>query len=614
MSEEKIYIQNEFEMNYFLNERKGCKYMLAYSNCRQCGAEFKTSPKKLSISGFLCKRCKISNTKKSFSEDVKKEILKKREQTCISKYGVSNVFKSDEIKDKIKDSLQNIYGVQNAQELQTKPNYVKKADRIKKASKDITFGENKTALQDLKVSKWDKRTDLERSEILKKRKNTNRERYGTDFAQQSDVVKEHYKQNSLQKWGVSNPSRSPIVRAKAEQTCRERYGTNHPSNGCYLYKNQTFDSSWELALWIYAEDHNISIEREPIILQYDFNGETHTYYPDFKFGDRLLEIKGPQFFDSTGKMINPFNPDGNDLMEAKHLAGLAQGVEFWSKKEMQPILDYVNSKYTQDYLKLFIKNLPFPYPRMRNSSDFEIIRFFHKSLYHASRQYLKSPYEAWQDKDLVRKSALNRLKYVKSCTPLDVVQGFNVAKLAPKVSVFKPSVATYLLEKYLFSENHIVDPFSGFSGRLLGAIKLNKSYEGYDINEDHVKESNEIINYKKIQNAQISVKDLLQTESRSFANTNTALFTCPPYGGKEHWNIKNDEVEKSCDEWIDLCLEKYKDCKKYLFVVDETEKYKDFVVEEFTNKSHLGKNTEKVVLLDILQDNICIEGTLHRCE
>lgn len=600
MSEEKIYIQNEFEMNYFLNERKGCKYMLAYSNCKQCGTEFKTSPKKLFVSGFLCKRCKISNTKKNFSEDVKKEILKKREQTCISKYGVSNVFKSNEIKSKIKESLQNIYGVQNAQELQTRPDYVKKADRIEKDSRNTVFGENKVALQDLKVSKWDKRTDSERSEILEKRKSTNRERYGTDFAQQSDVVKEHYKQNSLQKWGVSNPSRSPIVRAKAEQTCRERYGTNHPSNGCYIYKDQTFDSSWELALWIYAEDHNINIEREPISLQYDFNGETHIYYPDFRFGDKLLEIKGPQFFDSTGKMINPFNPDGNDLMEAKHLAGLAQGVEFWSKKEMQPILDYINSKYTPDYLRLFIKNLPFPYPKMRNGSDFEIIRFFHKSLYHASRQNLKSPYEAWQDKEFVRRSALNRLKYVKSCTPLDVVQGFNVAKIAPKVSIFRPSLAEELIKEYLNEADIIVDPFSGFSGRMLGSFNCGKHYIGWDINKDHVRESNEIANYKKIEDmCDVKVQDLITCEEKDWSTLrDVCLFTCPPYGGKEHWNVKNDEIEKSCDEWIDLCLEKHKGCVKYLFVVDQTEKYKDFIVEELTNRSHLGKNTEKVVLIE----------------
>ena len=77
---------------------------------------------------------------------------------------------------------------------------------------------------------------------------------------------------------------------------------------------------------------------------------------------------------------------------------------------------------------------------------------------------------------------------------------------------------------------------------------------------------------------------------------NTALFTCPPYGGKEHWNKNNDEVEMSCDEWIDICLDKYK-VNKYLFVVDKTEKYKNNIVETIENKSHFGTNYEYVILI-----------------
>lgn len=597
MSEDKIYIQNEIEMNYFLEERKGCKYMLAFSNCKNCGIEFKTSPKKLLLTGFLCKKCKISNTKKNASTEFKEAIQQKRKQTCLKKYGVDNVFKSEDIKSKIKDSLQELYGVQNAQQLQTMEGYVKKADRTSDQKQVTRAGSNSESLQAIKVTKWDKRTDSERAEILKKRKATNLEKYGTEFAQQSETVKEHYKQNSLQKWGVGNPSRSPIVRAKAEQTCRERYGTNHPNN-CYFYDNQSFDSSWELAVWIWAKDNNLSIEREPVRIEYEFAGEPHYYYPDFCINNELVEIKGPQFFERSGKMINPFDKSGNDLMEAKHLAGLARGVKFWSTGEMKPILDYIDSKYTSDYLKLFLKNLPFPYPKMRNGSDFEVIRFFHRSLYHASRQSLKSPYEAWQDKELVKRSALNRLKYVKACTPEDVVQGFNVAKIAPKVSIFKPSLAENLIKKYLNDVTNIVDPFSGFSGRLLGATNLGKSYTGYDINIDHVRESNEIIDFKKIQNATVTERNLLTTRAEDFSNSCTALFTCPPYGGKEHWNIKNDEVEKTCDEWIDLCLNLYKNCKRYLFVVDVTERYKDNIVEEINNRSHLGKNTEKVIIIE----------------
>ena len=73
-----------------------------------------------------------------------------------------------------------------------------------------------------------------------------------------------------------------------------------------------------------------------------------------------------------------------------------------------------------------------------------------------------------------------------------------------------------------------------------------------------------------------------------------ALFTCPPYNDKENWNenIKN----LSCDEWIDICLSHF-NCKKYLLVVDKTEKYKDFVIEKIENNSHFNTNKEKIILI-----------------
>ena len=202
---------------------------------------------------------------------------------------------------------------------------------------------------------------------------------------------------------------------------------------------------------------------------------------------------------------------------------------------------------------------------------------------------------AWENKELVKKSALNRLKYVGHCEPSDIIQGFNVDKIAPKVSLFKPSLAESLINKYLQNFTTIIDPFSGFSGRMLGSCNCGKYYIGFDINEDHVRESNEIISYKGISKfCHVNIEDIITAKNKSYENS--ALFTCPPYGGKEHWNENNDEIEKSCDEWIDLCLEKYK-CDKYLFVVDKTEKYKNCIVETITNKSHLGENYEYVILM-----------------
>ena len=71
-----------------------------------------------------------------------------------------------------------------------------------------------------------------------------------------------------------------------------------------------------------------------------------------------------------------------------------------------------------------------------------------------------------------------------------------------------------------------------------------------------------------------------------------SLFTCPPYENKEIWN--NSDVNMTCDQWIDECLKRFK-CKKYLFIVDYTDKYKDHVIETIENKSHFGSNYEYVL-------------------
>lgn len=53
----------------------------------------------------------------------------------------------------------------------------------------------------------------------------------------------------------------------------------------------------------------------------------------------------------------------------------------------------------------------------------------------------------------------------------------------------------------------------------------------------------------------------------------------------------------SCDEWIQECMQRF-DCERYLFVVDETECFKDDIVEEIDNSSHMGKGKEYVVLIE----------------
>lgn len=123
---------------------------------------------------------------------------------------------------------------------------------------------------------------------------------------------------------------------------------------------------------------------------------------------------------------------------------------------------------------------------------------------------------------------------------------------------------------------------------MLGACSLDKKYIGQDINEITINESNKIKDLLDL-NADLYIRNSIE-ETGNYE----CLFTCSPYSNKENWGqiIEN----KSCDKWIDICLNNYS-CNKYLFVVDKTEKYKNYIVEELTNKSHFNKNSEYVILI-----------------
>ena len=252
-----------------------------------------------------------------------------------------------------------------------------------------------------------------------------------------------------------------------------------------------------------------------------------------------------------------------------------------------PYPHYSSSQLKEDYENLVNKD----YKSGQKFGTY-IANEFHRSIWKASVKGKKSPYEAWHDEALMTKLIRNRLIYSSSpeITPEVLRRGFSPSRIAPRVSLFNPALAKYLISKYLSEYGVIFDPFSGFSGRLLGTCSLGKKYMGSDIDEDHVKESQSIIDYFGLEGT-VEVKDVLES-----SGAYPCLFTCPPYGDKERWNEKNDLVEKSCDEWIQECMQRF-DCERYLFVVDKTECFKDNIVEEIDNSSHLGKGKEYVVLI-----------------
>lgn len=320
--------------------------------------------------------------------------------------------------------------------------------------------------------------------------------------------------------------------------------------------------------------------------------------------------------DVNGKSVNNYSDDYRTLLIPQNVKFICV-VEGFEKEGFSEILKIINLDY-DDYVKTiydWCRQIDFPYPKysddiLLNSysallkSDCDkfttkarygekIINHFHRSIFSAHKKNKPSLLSAWNNDDLLLEAINNRIIY-KGCS-LDqskILSGLSISGIAPKVSIFNPYLAKYIVNKYLNDFDTVFDPFSGYSGRLLGCASLNKRYIGQDINKIAVEESNQIIDFFNLSNISCVTND-----SKITSGTYDCLFTCPPYSDKEIWEDTLDI--HSCDEWIDICLKNYH-CKTYIFVVDDTEKYKDNIVETIHNKSHFTDNYEYIIKINTI--------------
>ena len=302
------------------------KYLIKHQYtlmCEHCCQGFKTQQTKL-------KRYGNSNYNN----------FEKYKQTCLKRYGVENSLQNKDIKEKYKQTCLEKYGVENPSQ----------SEEIKKKKEKTTFKhygvKNPTYIED----------------HIEKTNQTSLEKYGTLFPSQNFEIKEKAKNTCLKKYGFKSSAQNSEVKKKLSKSLKETISKRTEGEwreirrkACkkYNYEDQMFDSSWELALWIYAKDHNEEIEREPCCFEYEYEEINHKYFPDFKYKEQLIEIKGDQFFKEDGSMQNPFDSSLNNLFEVKHQCGIKNNVQFWTFKEISPYLKYIEEKYGKGYLEKF---------------------------------------------------------------------------------------------------------------------------------------------------------------------------------------------------------------------------------------------------------------------
>jgi len=172
-----------------------------------------------------------------------KEIIEKRKQTSIKNWGFDNPNKSKEVREKIKKTNLEKYEVEHPsqnKEIKEKIKhiYLNKSEEEKRLIQNKMKKTNlqkygvECSLQNEEVKEKSRQTLLKNyncenptknKEIIKKIKKTNLERYGVESPIQNKEIKDKTKRTNLERYGVDNPSKSKEIREKQKNTVIEKF-------------------------------------------------------------------------------------------------------------------------------------------------------------------------------------------------------------------------------------------------------------------------------------------------------------------------------------------------------------------------------------------------------
>lgn len=355
-----LEVKTEKDLLDNFNHLKSIDRLEYIFNCKGCGKQTKnvnsvynlrTRYNKIGFEKFLlCKSCATKLGKSQRTNEDRKKANEKRKITNLKKYGIENLFQD---KEKIKKARLNKLGVENASQLQV----------VKDKKKENFFKrygvENPTQLASVQnkrkqtcLVKYGVANPTTNETIQEKIRETNIRKFGVPYYSQSEEFKQHLRniwKNEKKREALSKK----VSKTWSQKSKEELRSIQSKRRKRFKFQNEYFDSSWELAVWIWAKDNNIQIKREPTCLSYIFNETIHNYYPDFEINGQLVEIKGDQFFDENNKMVCPWDSNKNNLYEAKHQIMISNDVQIWKSKELEPILNYIKEKYFDNFLSSF---------------------------------------------------------------------------------------------------------------------------------------------------------------------------------------------------------------------------------------------------------------------
>ena len=335
-SDVKEYLENRYEK--FFGYTEALKYIfngdVKLHTCKTCGEFLKYPHQK-----YCSIKCELTNNE--FIENRNNDIdwearTGKFKKTCMDKYGVEVPAQNPAIRKKMsehhdyKKSFETCrhtwlekYGVENVFQLSEMQQKAKQTKLEHRPNDPCNHMKQKTTM----IERYGIESALCNSEFRDKGKITKLKKYNDETFTNIDKGKK----TKLIRYGDENYNNSQ----KHRETCIKKYGVDSYSKtsefskkrrGRYVYDNIYFDSSYELAFYLYQKyNDDIDIKRCDLCYSYYVNGVEHKYFPDFIIDGTLYEIKGKHFLQNE-TLINPFDSSQDNTYAAKYQCMLDNNV------------------------------------------------------------------------------------------------------------------------------------------------------------------------------------------------------------------------------------------------------------------------------------------------
>jgi hypothetical protein len=254
----------------------------------------KTFRQLISTNGY-CENCTKNNKKyilKLLAPTIKQNFIK----TCLTRYNVTNVFKDEKIKNKIKESNLKNNGVEFPQQsMEIRKKTIETLNLNYNANNPQQSSEIRKKTQDTCILKYGVNSTILIPDIIKKRKDACFKKYGNEIPLKSELGKEKIRETCIRKYGIEYPMQNQEIAEKASKNSYRRKTYTFPSG------NQITCQGYEpLALDKLIKEENIDendvvtgCKNVPIIWYNDDNCKKHRHYVDIFIPsqNRCIEVK-----------------------------------------------------------------------------------------------------------------------------------------------------------------------------------------------------------------------------------------------------------------------------------------------------------------------------------